>query len=842
MQNWIKIASVDSAAMQLQPCPKVNFPAWIQENEDKTQQKGYAPHSALHYHSELKPGNNFITELTHLMVWANFTSKRVKEVINGFEPTNPEEIKNISNGASYIKDVVHPVLLHFLHGDPLYFDEHMSENTPQVRALMYSIVTVDIPKSIIEKLKRISRVPFVRKPREVNPDKMVEHMSRITYNKSDKRDHSAMVVRELLQNAVDACIKKNKNTGEEASVWIDIKTPSVLGMKIDDRYELCDILCRDTGVGMSWDTVKEKFFVLFESGKEADIEATGGFGIAKAAIQVTPAHGWTLETNKIVTSRAGRNLYFGGLENESPKNLSETHPIFKSNGTQVSLMGMVAPYFYQITNLIEKFTISNKIKVYLNGRLIAPLFDIAEFKKIDGTMESIIDNALSDQTEDMRFSAKTELAMSLAFKDEDKDIGGFTSGARLFTYPNGKIVQVNILSKPFKKTESNTSSGIYPMVMLNGQFQYEIHNPIMNLHTIIDIHTNIRPSELHYPVTSGRDAVIEEFSDSINVLLEQIRNTCKAISTNRTLEKGAITTILNSSLEGISLSNLGYDHHAPDSATDMGNILNSISNYQDNMSVQQLINEIKVTTKKQSADVDALIAMLYRQDRSRFITKEEIEEFMTQAGTTTSICVEKEYLPNDLVNSNRGVWLSSILLWTFTLKTLMKDVNSFVRKYSPGSENSILIPGIIVSKEALGLYYPADTDTKQPAQVLINPIMICALLYPNCTKRATDGLTITIELLKQMESPQIHSLSVEIFNTGVHELTHFFFPDRYGRSTDNFHLHVTSIQNRCHQSFHEIELKVEQLLDRLSVDCVDIMNMIAQHKKTGSKMEITQNQ
>ena len=93
-----------------------------------------------------------------------------------------------------------------------------------------------------------------------------------------------------------------------------------------------------------------------------------------------------------------------------------------------------------------------------------------------------------------------------------------------------------------------------------------------------------------------------------------------------------------------------------------------------------------------------------------------------------------------------------------------------------------------------------------------------------------------------MESPQIHSLSVEIFNTGVHELTHFFFPDRYGRSTDNFHLHVTSIQNRCHQSFHEIELKVEQLLDRLSVDCVDIMNMIAQHKKAGSKMEITQNQ
>lgn len=84
-----------------------------------------------------------------------------------------------------------------------------------------------------------------------------------------------IVVRELLQNARDACVRR--------------------GVKPDIRIEInyespndCHVICEDNGIGMTQEEMVNDFLCLGNTSKAKDTNAVGGFGIAKAALMRNP--------------------------------------------------------------------------------------------------------------------------------------------------------------------------------------------------------------------------------------------------------------------------------------------------------------------------------------------------------------------------------------------------------------------------------------------------------------------------------------------------------------------------------------------------------------------------
>ena len=85
-------------------------------------------------------------------------------------------------------------------------------------------------------------------------------------------------IRELLQNAVDACLKREsvQNAMDDAD-FKEKKSVSCIEVKFIDGEEKC-ILIKDNGIGMNEDIILNKFLTIGESVKESD-NKIGKFGI-----------------------------------------------------------------------------------------------------------------------------------------------------------------------------------------------------------------------------------------------------------------------------------------------------------------------------------------------------------------------------------------------------------------------------------------------------------------------------------------------------------------------------------------------------------------------------------
>jgi hypothetical protein len=84
-----------------------------------------------------------------------------------------------------------------------------------------------------------------------------------------------ILVRELMQNAWDACARK----GVDPQVTI-----SLFFVRVEDqKYSNCIVECVDNGIGMTDEQIVNDFLCLGGTGK-SELQETGGFGIAKAAI------------------------------------------------------------------------------------------------------------------------------------------------------------------------------------------------------------------------------------------------------------------------------------------------------------------------------------------------------------------------------------------------------------------------------------------------------------------------------------------------------------------------------------------------------------------------------
>ena len=775
------------------------------------------------------------SDISNLMVWANAGVERILRVIQKVVPSNPEEIARISRGLHYINKQVKPGLTALL--DSKFMHDVYFPSNPQMRALFYALCSIQVEDSALEKALKIVARPFKRGIQEMNMERVHQALNSAQYNIADRREFTLIVIRELIQNAADACNKKHPERGEPGSVWIEIK-PAIGGGEAavggGRTVPLCDITCRDNGVGMTWDSVRKKFFVLLESGKTEDLNATGGFGAASGVIMGTPEHGWTIETNGVAASRGSKHAYFAAEGKSKAHPLGEFHPSMQSTGTSVTLMGMAETSNWTISNMMQKYTTGSPISFYLNGEKIVPKFDVSKFAPLSDNIEDIAAVALRGSSEQIVNLAR----MDIARKEETLKDTGYVGGTKRWNFDSDKFVAIRLLVAPTDREAHDTTSHFsYPAYLLNNQFQFDGTTTIPNLRMIVAVTTNIRPLEPNYPVSTGRDSLISEFKRSVEETISRIQKTCNEIAENKVLLSGTITTILNRDLQGLSIT----------TATGKSATLEALEEIESEGARERTPEEWIALLEKRALgnqgrdQAGAVIEMLRDRDKSRHLFAADIEEMFKITEFPVSICIEKDYLPSELVHANREAWLSSILLWSFTLKTLMTALEPFIRaKIGRSGADQQLIPGIVISKECVGLYNPPVDKANQLAQISINPLVICQMLFPEATAQAAQGLfnpETNIALVHSIRNEE--RISISLFHTGVHELTHFYFPDSYGGPV-RFHQEISYLEKACHLEYPAIRNRVQEMSQHIIEDCYRMLKIINQDAKSERQGRISE--
>lgn len=846
MKTWIKRAA--QAPTEIGECPEES--QWrVTDLVDHLQEalgSGKEPEFTL---VERAFSSGVITrDISNLMVWANAGAERILRVIKKDVLSNPEEIARISRGLHYINERVKPVLTALL--DSKFMHDVYFPRNPQIRALFYALCSTLVADSAIKEAAGIAarRVRKVKKEKieEINIGQATQALVRAQYNISNMKEFTLVIIRELMQNAADACNKKQAETGEAGAVWIEIKEEALGGGHILDRegnaVPLCDIICRDSGVGMNWETVRKKFLVLLESGKTDDLNATGGFGAASGVIMAIPEHGWTLETNGLAASRGSKSAYFAAGNKSKGHPLGKFHPSMRSTGTSVTLMGMATVADWDIKDMMEKYTIGSDISFYFTGIRkqegtvkIVPKFDIEKFAPLSDNIEDIAAVALKGSSEQIVNLAR----MDIARKGENFKDTGYVGGTKRWNFDGDKFVDIRLLVSPTERKPNSTLSNWYsPAYLLNNQFQFDgSSSKIANLHMIVAVTTNIRPLQPNYPVSTGRDSLISLFKRSVEETISRIQKTCNEIAENKVLLSGTITTILNPDLQGLSIN----------TATGKSATLEALEEIESEGARERTPEEWIALLEKRALgnqgrdQAGAVIEMLRDRDKSRHLFAADIEEMFKITEFPVSICIEKDYLPSELVHANREAWLSSILLWSFTLKTLMTALEPFIKAQigSTGAAQQ-LIPGIVISKECVGLYNPPVDKTNQLAQISINPLAICQMLFPEATEQAAQGLfnpETNLALVHSIRNEE--RISISLFHTGVHELTHFYFPDSYGGPV-RFHSKISYLEAACHLEYPAIRNRVQEMSQHIIEDCYRMLKIINQDAKSERQGRISE--
>ena len=837
MKTWIKRAAQTST--EIGECPEES--QWrltdLVANLQEQLKSGEEPEFNL---VERSFSSGIITrDIFNLMVWANAGAERILRVIKKDVLSNPEEIARISRGLHYINERVKPELTALLDSKFMH-DVYFSRN-PQIRALFYALCSIQVADSAIKEAAEIAARPIrkVKKEKivEINIGQATQALIRAQYNISNTQEFTLVVIRELMQNAADACNKKHHERGEPGSVWIEIKEAIGGGHVLDregNAVPLCDIICRDSGVGMDWETVRKKFLVLLESGKTDDLNATGGFGAASGVIMAIPEHGWTLETNGVAASRGSKSAYFAAGNKSKGHPLGKFHPSMRSTGTSVTLMGMAKVDDWTISNMMQKYTVGSEISFYFDGEKIVPAFDIKTFAPLSDNIEDIAAVALRGSSEQIVNLAR----MDITRKGETFKDTGYVGGTKRWNFDSDKFVAIRLLVAPVERNPHSTlSTWCNPAYLLNNQFQFESSTKIPNLRIIVSVTTNIRPLQPNYPVSTGRDSLISEFKRSVEETISRIQKTCNEISENKVLLSGTITTILNPDLQGLSIN----------TATGKSATLEALEEIESEGARERTPEEWIALLEKgalgnQGRDqASAVIEMLRDRDKSRHLFAADIEEMFKITEFPVSICIEKDYLPSELVHANREAWLSSVLLWSFTLKTLMKALEPFIKSQigSTGAAQQ-LIPGIVISKECVGLYNPPVDRTNQLAQISINPLAICQMLFPEATEQAAKGLFNPETNLALVHSTRNEErISISLFHTGVHELTHFYFPDSYGGPA-RFHSKISYLEAACHLEYPAIRNRVQEMSQHIIEDCYRMLKIINQDAKSERQGRISE--
>jgi len=276
-----------------------------------------------------------------------------------------------------------------------------------------------------------------------------------------------IVVRELLQNSRDACIRK----GVEPEIVITI----------DHTEKSTWVTCKDNGIGMTQEQLVNEFLCLGNTSKMHDTNAVGGFGIASAALMRNPE--WSVRSLDTYVD----NTYF--FTDEDMPTLPDV-----LDGTEVKVHIVEETYMWHLRETIAMVRMSQtKARLIVNGEYSSDLYDAGGEIPLHPEITKdtfILSSVLGDLAED-----------------------GYVS-ERLFVALHGLVqFSLSFYGLPFPlvldlKPAVRPDDASYPLNMSREQLENELYD---------EVSTIIKDNYIEKPETAKveREFAIQEVKDKI---------------------------------------------------------------------------------------------------------------------------------------------------------------------------------------------------------------------------------------------------------------------------------------------------------------------------------------
>jgi hypothetical protein len=704
----------------------------------------------------------------------------------------------------------------------------------------------------IDDLKKVAFQPDAprRRPKRVNEKGQQEFTNQSLYNLSKTNDRTIRVVREILQNAVDS-LKDVKDEDSDFKPSVSINTYNNTG---DDK--LMDIIVTDNGIGMDWDTVREKFFVLYSSGKEDSTESTGGYGVAKGIIQDTPTHTWGLDTKPrsgqppTHSNRFSQNVYFAHYEGDYQPIQSELHK--SKHGTTLTLFGLPRVNSWDLKRLCEIYGTNGKVTIYLDNGLITPKFtlDAPDVKPIDDAPDVIGGNPSEKQAAEKAFdSVKKELS-AFSVQDDAQTTVKFY----------------------IRKVDQFATGQLY--VMINGQYQYDSYEYISKLDIIANVQTTARPRTNEYPIDPGRENLRGPVANKVKSIVSLIRQFAQKLGQDELFKDGLETIVLNKDAKPMS-TKVGSKRRsdlAHALMIDLGQAIQPKSEepHQDTnvppqhsqsntpkppplnteeepetppqnpeqeeakTQAEKIVERVKQEVGAENVNptlVRAAVNQFIQSAQDRITFKARIDDLIAGLLTPANIMIQKNFIGRQVLENPKNMHLTSemLLLWQKTLDILTDDM-AIIK-----TNKAEFIPGLVFTDECLGLSVPPKEELGRPYHcIAINPITLASAvnpkhfhdkLDPHSSKTAFKAIEEP-ENQKDPDDTPINRLTKFIYHIGVHELCHLFYPG----GADSFHENVTYMEIVCQRAIPRIRDEVKKSMKEIRSKSNRVINMIATEK------------
>jgi len=661
---------------------------------------------------------------------------------------------------------------------------------------------------------------------EVNARRMESFLKGSIYSSKNNSDQTKKVIREVLQNAVDATTKKGRNDpAHRPQVKLYF---SLYGEEYQDSSYM-DMTVIDNGVGMDLQTLSQNFYVYFQSGKEEEQDSTGGFGIAKAVIQETPAEGWSLESNDIGSSSFHKNMYMGTkLQNQYQ------HPglEIKREGTQLSLYHIPSLYMSSIKDICSKYA-TGDVDIYLNDELVEPIFDFSTLHKVDATGDGIVDAIAANAVEeDMARNVVQDKQQDLT----DSNVGGYSWNVR---GENGEDQFIKVDFYVMKVPDSDYGK-VY--VRLNGQYQYE-DSYIPQCNIICEIKTNTRPNEPHYPMDPGRENLRSPVKETVDEAVKTLEKLIKDITDNEIFKEGLDIFIYNKDKNPITT--------APKDVWEQRERQSRFIERMESVGVASasLFEQEEVSGSEASQVLEEMaealhpemsgrqqamltnVAQAFSREKSKMDTTDFVNDVIEMLETPCEVVVQKNFVSDAVAHDDIDLTSTLAVLWQKVLKIVIDGSKGFIR-----GEVREFIPGLIYSDKAIALYAPRNPKIGRNYDTIsINPMYVASIVKPDLFEdylagKSSGEMEDERESITKDETP-INRLSVFLFHEAVHEITHLLFPEYYAGNYDKFHSWVTKLENVNHFNFPLVRSEVKRFMPQLKKDTDKLIRRIKKDKK-----------
>ena len=689
-------------------------------------------------------------------------------------------------------------------------------------------------------------------PEEINQSGLDNVLKNSIYNLSNDSEKTLKVIREVLQNAVDATDpKQHPELTSRHDYRPEIRLEVHRFNEGKNRY--IDVIVEDKGVGMDWDVLSKKFFVTFDSGKAKDKGAAGGFGIAKALIQDAPEHGWSVDTNQIHSSRFHKNVFFGTRKDQEYR--APTSEIKKTaDGATLSLHGLPFAYGDDIRNLCEVYATNGRVKIFLNDQEQKPRFtmDSSDVKSIDDT--SNIPEAISKDESEKEVVDRIFPKFKEEIHDKMEEIGLSSNDKTKYKFY-------------LKKT---TSAGkLY--VMVNGQYQFDRDKFIPKLDIICSVETTARPGEDDYPLDPGREYLRGDINKRIEELIATIRSFSEKVAEDDLFKDGIESISVNEDANPMTVDEEESTTSAKEmmlhalqhitGASSFENPLEKAAKDQEEPSEepeeQPTVDSDRESEERQIEKATEELSRLAGENN--VFSKEAIRNMVADAAGTDDrveqnrkikstiealttpgqILIQKNFVARKIVSEKSELISDTMVLWQRAMRLIIQKLAGTTR-YS-FARGKTFVPGVVFSDEVLGLYMPAKKDSgRMHDSVSINPVTLAAFVLPkDFQERVAKDNDFEKEAFDMVDAEDSKSSSADtptnrvakfIFHLAIHEICHLIYPDSSYSGSENFHKNISKMELVCHDVYEEIKREVKAQMPSLRKSAKKLITLVGKSR------------